>query len=120
MLKVNSTVELTLRIDFGLLNNTGINVLLWVAAFYLQLHLISCGVCIFVFLPLCASRRDGFFYLCRKPLQALNLKEDILIGCINRGGKIIAPKGGDTIEVGDTVIVVTTRTGLCELSDILQ
>lgn len=55
-----------------------------------------------------------------KPLQALNLKEDILIGCINRGGKIIAPKGGDTIEVGDTVIVVTTRTGLCELSDILQ
>lgn len=54
------------------------------------------------------------------PLQALKLKNDILIGCINRGGRIIAPKGGDTIEVGDTVIVVTTRTGLCELSDILQ
>lgn len=53
------------------------------------------------------------------PLQNLKLKSGILIGSINRGGTIITPQGSDTIEVGDTVIVVTTRQGLYDLSDIV-
>lgn len=52
-------------------------------------------------------------------LEALNLKDNILISCINRGGRIIIPRGRDTIEPDDTVIVVTTRTGFKDISDIL-
>ena len=43
-----------------------------------------------------------------------------LIGCINRAGKILIPSGQDTIEPGDTVVVVTSVTGLNELDDILE
>ena len=54
-----------------------------------------------------------------KPLQELNIKSNILITCINRNGKIIIPRGQDTIQTGDTVIVITTVTGLNNISDIL-
>ena len=53
------------------------------------------------------------------PLMQLNLKRDILIGCINRKGTIIIPKGQSVIEEGDTVIVVTTKSGLSDIKDIL-
>ena len=54
------------------------------------------------------------------PLMQLNLKRDILIGRINRRGTIIIPKGQNTIEEGDTVIVVTTKSGLSDIKDILE
>ena len=54
------------------------------------------------------------------PLMELKLKSDLLICCINRGGKIITPGGRDTMQIGDTVIVVTTHQGLTDLSDILK
>ncbi len=41
-------------------------------------------------------------------LQQIQLKPNILISCINRGGEIIIPNGETTIELRDTVIVVTT------------
>ena len=43
-----------------------------------------------------------------------------LVACINRSGCIITPRGKDTIEAGDTVIIVTTHTGLNDLTDILK
>lgn len=55
-----------------------------------------------------------------KPIEKLNLKNNILIACINRGGKITIPKGQDIILPGDTVIVVTTNTGYKDIRDILQ
>lgn len=55
---------------------------------------------------------------CGKPLQELNLRDNLLIGCISRGNKIITPRGSDTIEVGDSVIVVTTHSGIATLDDI--
>ena len=55
---------------------------------------------------------------CGVPLQELSLKNNLLIGCISRGGAIITPRGSDTIEVGDSVIVVTTHGGLDSLDDI--
>ena len=58
--------------------------------------------------------------LCGVPLQELKLRENLLIGCIGRGGQIIIPSGQDTIEPGDTVVVVTSVTGLNELDDILD
>ena len=54
------------------------------------------------------------------PLEKLKLIDNLLVACINRGGTIITPRGKDTVEVGDTVIVVTTHTGLNDLTDILR
>lgn len=58
--------------------------------------------------------------VCGKPLMELQLLPNLLIGAINRNGKILTPGGRDTIEPGDTVIVVTTVTGLNDLDDILD
>lgn len=58
--------------------------------------------------------------VCGTPLSSLRLRKNILIGSINRCGKIIIPSGSDTIEPGDTVIVITTITGLSDLGDILD
>ncbi len=54
------------------------------------------------------------------PLMDLPTKDNLLLGCIHRNGKIIIPRGHDTIEVGDTVIVVTTQKGLHDIQDILK
>ena len=57
---------------------------------------------------------------CGIPLQELKLRDSLLIGCIWRGNQIITPRGSDTIEVGDSVIVVTTHSGLQTLDDIFR
>ena len=54
------------------------------------------------------------------PLAQLNLKNDLQIVCISRGGKLIMPGGNDTIELGDRVIVITKHKGLADLKDILR
>lgn len=54
------------------------------------------------------------------PLRDLKLKKNILIGNIIRAGRPIYPSGGDCLLPGDSVVVVTTRSGLDELNDILQ
>ncbi|MBD5560746.1 MAG: Trk system potassium transporter TrkA [Clostridia bacterium] len=43
----------------------------------------------------------------RVPLRELKLKPDILIACINRMGRVVIPRGSDSLRLGDTVIVVT-------------
>lgn len=54
------------------------------------------------------------------PLAELPLKKNLLLCCINRNGRIWIPRGNDTIEVGDTVILVTTEKGLNDIRDILK
>ena len=54
------------------------------------------------------------------PLAKLKFKDNLLIAFINRNGKIIIPSGNDTIEVGDTVMVVTTHSGFTHLEDALK
>lgn len=54
------------------------------------------------------------------PLEKLSFKSNLLVGCINRHGRIIIPRGKDMILPGDTVIIVTTETGLKDLEDILK
>lgn len=53
------------------------------------------------------------------PFKDLALKKNLLITFINRGGKIIIPTGLDSIQVGDTVMIVTTHTGFHDICDIL-
>lgn len=55
-----------------------------------------------------------------KPIEKLNLKDNILIACINRNGNVIIPRGRDIIQAGDTVIVVTGRHGFTDIADILK
>ena len=45
------------------------------------------------------------------PLKELQLKDNLLIACINRKGVVITPGGQDSIQIGDTVVVVTTNQG---------
>lgn len=54
------------------------------------------------------------------PIENLSIKDNTLIACINRKGKITTPRGRDIILPGDTVIVVTTHTGFKGISDILE
>ncbi len=54
------------------------------------------------------------------PLCEMSLKSDLLIASIIRDGKLIIPRGQDYILQGDTVIVVTTHTGLKDIHDILR
>ena len=54
------------------------------------------------------------------PLSRLNFKKDLQIICIIRKGKIITPGGNDTIEEGDSVIIVTKHKGLTDLKSILK
>jgi len=55
-----------------------------------------------------------------KPLMELPLKNELLIACLNRKGKIIIPRGADTIQAGDRVIIVTAHTGFHDIVDILR
>ena len=62
-----------------------------------------------------ASAVTGTMLKDLKPL----MKKDILIASINRGGQILIPSGVDTIEAGDTVMIVTTHSGFNDIRDIL-
>ena len=55
-----------------------------------------------------------------KPLKTLKFKSNLQIACITRRGRAIIPKGEDTIEPDDFVIVVTTHKGLQRIEDVLR
>ena len=50
------------------------------------------------------------------PLQTLNLKSGLLVCAIHRRGKVIIPKGQDCLQLGDSVIIITTSCN--ELNDV--
>lgn len=54
------------------------------------------------------------------PLTDLRIQKNVLLGCITRDGKAFIPRGKDTIQVGDSVIIVTTKTGMSKIQDILE
>lgn len=53
------------------------------------------------------------------PFKDMKLKKNLLVAFIARKGNVLIPSGNDTLEVGDTVMIVTTHTGFKELTDIL-
>ena len=50
----------------------------------------------------------------------LPIKDNILICCLIRNNKLIFPRGDDTIEVGDNVIVLTNKQKMTSLNDIFK
>ena len=53
------------------------------------------------------------------PLKDLNLKVNNIIACIARGRKIIIPNGDDSLQVGDSVVIITMTKQIRDLDDIL-
>ena len=53
------------------------------------------------------------------PIRDLHLKPDLMISFISRRGKVLFPLGSDVIEVGDSVMIVTTHKGFSDILDIL-
>ena len=53
------------------------------------------------------------------PLKDLRLKDSLLVCAIYREGRVRIPNGQDSIQVGDTIMVVTTHTGFSDIRDIL-
>ena len=56
---------------------------------------------------------------CRIRLQDMKTRPNLLVAAINRQGKVIIPGGQDSFEAGDSVIIVTTETGLQDIHEIL-
>lgn len=53
-------------------------------------------------------------------LMDLPLKDNLLVCYISRYGKLKMARGQDMLQVGDSVIVVTTHKGLHDITDILR
>lgn len=60
---------------------------------------------------------DDAFYI-GEPLKNLQLKENVIIGCIMRKGKFFYPCGDDTIENEDIVIVIAAHQSFSDFEDI--
>ena len=54
------------------------------------------------------------------PLKDLHTTEGLLLCAIRRGNRIIIPRGQDSIQLGDSVVVITTVLGLKDIGDILK
>ena len=54
------------------------------------------------------------------PLSKLKFRKNVLIAAIIRAGEVIIPRGYDTIQTGDAVIIVSKITGLHDVTDILE
>lgn len=58
--------------------------------------------------------------VCNIPFEELSIKDNTLICSIIRKGKMITPRGKDSIQVGDAVLVVTTNKGFKDIKDIIK
>ena len=54
------------------------------------------------------------------PISRLKFKKNVLVAAILRDGEVIIPRGYDTIEIGDAVVIVSKVTGLQDVTDILE
>ena len=55
-----------------------------------------------------------------KPLKELRIKKDCLVACIIRRDEVLIPNGSSVIQLGDSVVVVTTRRNLEDLADVFE
>jgi len=55
-----------------------------------------------------------------KPLSTIKFKQDVIVGAIIRKSRVKIPRGNDTIEVGDAVVIVSRAMGLHDITDILE
>ena len=65
-------------------------------------------------------KAEGDMPFMRTPLKNLNIDPDCLIAVIVRGNKVMVPFGNDTIENGDTVIIISKRMGIRSLDEVIH
>ena len=63
---------------------------------------------------------DGTSAITGKPLSQLQFKKNVLIASILRGKQVIIPRGHDTIEQGDHVVIVSELMALHDITDVLR
>ena len=54
------------------------------------------------------------------PLMELALKPNVLVAAILRDKKVLIPRGHDSLQIGDAVIIVSSRLALHDITDILK
>lgn len=54
------------------------------------------------------------------PLMELDLKPDVLVAAILRDKKVMIPRGHDSLQIGDAVIIVSRQIGLRNITDIIK
>lgn len=54
------------------------------------------------------------------PLMEMSLKPDVLVAAILRDKKVIIPRGHDSLQIGDAVIIVSSHLALHDITDILK
>ncbi len=54
------------------------------------------------------------------PLKDLHKSSGVLVAAILRDRKVIIPRGNDTMEVGDAVVIVSNHLALHDITDILK
>ena len=54
------------------------------------------------------------------PLRNLQVTSDTLLAVIVRAGRVIVPFGNDYVQMGDSVILITKKSGLQDLSEVLH
>ena len=64
-----------------------------------------------------AKKKERFY---NRPLKELKFKDNSLVACIVREGKVILPKGDDVIMADDHIIVVTLHEDFDDLTDIIK
>ena len=61
--------------------------------------------------------KEGERFL-RKPLRELRIRPNTLVSVIVRGDKIITPFGDDYLEAGDSVLIMSGKSGISTLSEV--
>lgn len=94
---------------------------------YARARQASIGSNVEVMYHLFDERAEAIEFKVREPsnatgrqLKEMKIKPNTLVSFINRSGKIIIPTGNDTIEVGDSVMIVTKHKGFTTLTDIVR
>lgn len=54
------------------------------------------------------------------PLMEMSLKPNVLVAAILRDKKVIIPRGHDSLQIGDAVIIVSSQLALHDITDILR
>ncbi len=54
------------------------------------------------------------------PLKKLSVRKGALVAIILHKGKVIVPFGDDVIDIGDSVVIISTASGISDLNEVIK
>lgn len=63
--------------------------------------------------------REGDPYI-GVPLKDLNVRRGMLVAVILHRGKVIVPFGNDMIQAGDSVVIISSQSGITDLNEVIS